>query len=43
MVLKQEKPELEDFERKTKFGSKGKIHRKDFNIIRKCFEKCLSF
>ena len=36
MFLKQEKPEMDDFERKKNFGSKGKI-------LRKYFEKCPSF
>ena len=33
MFLKQEKPEMNDFERKKKFGSKGKIS------LRKYIEK----
>ena len=27
MFLKQEKPEMDDFERKNNFGSKGKIKK----------------
>ena len=35
MFLKQSKPEMDDFRRKTNFGSKGKIHRKsNFNFLR---------
>ena len=34
MFLKQEKPKMDDFERKKKFGFKGKYF-KNFNILRK--------
>ena len=42
IVSRQEKPELDDFERKKlchKFWLEWKI-QKNFNILRKYFEKC---
>ena len=41
MFLKQSKPEMDDVERKTNFGSKGKVHRKiefeNLKILRKYY------
>ena len=40
MFLKHEKPEMDDFERKKKFGSKGKFLRKKVlkeKLLRKYF------
>ena len=42
MFLKHEKPEMDDFERKKNFGSKGKIFKKKSSkgkIIKKIFLK----
>ena len=42
MFLKHEKPEMDDFERKKKFGSKGKIFKKKSSkgkIVKKIFLK----
>ena len=39
-VFEQEKPEKDDFERRKKIGSKGKIL---FNILRKYFEMFLTY
>ena len=38
MFLKQKKPEMDDFEEKNNFGSKGNF--KNVNILRKYCEKC---
>ena len=36
MFLKQEKPEMDNFEEEKNFGSEGKILQ---YVLRKCFEK----
>ena len=40
MFLKQEKPEMDDYLRRSNFVSKGKMR---FDILGKYFEKCPKF
>ena len=43
MFLKQEKPEMDDFERKTKFGSEGKVLSKIQYFKKILKKKCPGF